>query len=82
MGAALAELEPRCHVGKRCTQAGQVGVVGHIEIADDADITGTAVVSHSVLQAGTFSSGTSLEAYSSWLKSAACMCDARIWRGA
>jgi UDP-3-O-[3-hydroxymyristoyl] glucosamine N-acyltransferase len=47
MGAALAELEPRCHVGKRCTQAGQVDVVGLIEIADDDHITGAAVVSHS-----------------------------------
>lgn len=71
--AACVGIAGSTHVGKRCTLAGQVGVVGHIEITDDVHITGAAVVSHTIREPGTYSSGTPLEAYSSWLKNAVRM---------
>lgn len=71
--AACVGIAGSTRVGKRCTLAGQVGVVGHIEIADDVHITGATVVSHTIREAGTYSSGTPIEAYSSWLKNAARM---------
>ena len=71
--AACVGIAGSTRVGKRCTLAGQVGVVGHIEITDDVHITGAAVVSHTIREPGTYSSGTPLEAYSSWLKNAVRM---------
>lgn len=71
--AACVGIAGSTRVGKRCTLAGQVGVVGHIEIADDVHVTGATVVSHTIRQAGTYSSGTPLESYSSWLKNAVRM---------
>ncbi len=71
--AACVGIAGSTHIGKRCTLAGQVGVVGHIEITDDVHITGAAVVSHTIREPGTYSSGTPLEAYSSWLKNAVRM---------
>ncbi len=71
--AACVGIAGSTRVGKRCTFAGQVGVVGHIEIADDVHITGAAVVSHTIREPGTYSSGTPLETYQSWLKNAVRM---------
>jgi UDP-3-O-[3-hydroxymyristoyl] glucosamine N-acyltransferase len=71
--AACVGIAGSTRVGRRCTLAGQVGVVGHIEITDDVHITGAAVVSHTIRAPGTYSSGTPLEAYSSWLKNAVRM---------
>ncbi|OGI59160.1 MAG: UDP-3-O-(3-hydroxymyristoyl)glucosamine N-acyltransferase [Candidatus Muproteobacteria bacterium RBG_19FT_COMBO_61_10] len=71
--AACVGIAGSTHIGKRCTLAGQVGVVGHIEITDDVHITGATVVSHTIREPGTYSSGTPLEAYSSWLKNAVRM---------
>lgn len=59
-------------IGKRCTLAGQVGVVGHIEIADDVHVMGAAVVSHSLREAGTYA-GSPIEPYSEWLRNAVRM---------
>jgi len=50
-----------------------IGIVGHIEITDDVHVTGAAVVSHTIREPGTYSSGTPLESYSSWLKNAVRM---------
>jgi UDP-3-O-[3-hydroxymyristoyl] glucosamine N-acyltransferase len=71
--AACVGIAGSTRIGKRCTLAGQVGVVGHIEITDDVHITGATVVSHTIREPGTYSSGTPLESYSSWLKNAVRM---------
>jgi UDP-3-O-[3-hydroxymyristoyl] glucosamine N-acyltransferase len=70
--AACVGIAGSTRVGKRCTLAGQVGVVGHIEIADDVHVMGAAVVSHSIREAGTYA-GSPLEPYASWLKNAVRM---------
>lgn len=71
--AACVGIAGSTRIGQRCTIAGQVGIVGHIEIADDVHITGATVVSHSIRQAGIYSSGSPLEPYQSWLKNAVRM---------
>lgn len=71
--AACVGIAGSTRIGQRCTIAGQVGIVGHIEITDDVHITGATVVSRSIRQAGTYSSGSPLEPYQSWLKNAVRM---------
>lgn len=71
--AACVGIAGSTRIGRRCTIAGQVGIVGHIEIADDVTITGATVVTHSIRTAGTYSSGSPLEPYQSWLKNAVRM---------
>jgi len=44
-------------IGKRCMIGGAVGFAGHLTIADDVVITGYSLVSASIKQAGSYSSG-------------------------
>ena len=58
-------------IGERCTIAGAVGIVGHIEIANDVHIQARAMVSHSIKEAGSYSSGTPVSTTREWRKNAA-----------
>ena len=58
-------------IGKHCAMGGQVGIAGHIEIADHVTITGRTMVTHSITEAGTYSSGTPVDANLRWRKNAA-----------
>ncbi|HMK87813.1 MAG TPA: UDP-3-O-(3-hydroxymyristoyl)glucosamine N-acyltransferase [Steroidobacteraceae bacterium] len=44
-------------IGKRCMVGGMVGFAGHLTIADDVVITGCSLVSASIREAGSYSSG-------------------------
>jgi UDP-3-O-[3-hydroxymyristoyl] glucosamine N-acyltransferase len=44
-------------IGRRCMIGGMVGFAGHLTIADDVVVTGCSLVSASIKQAGTYSSG-------------------------
>ncbi len=44
-------------LGKRCMVGGMVGLAGHLTIADDVVITGCSLVSASIKEAGSYSSG-------------------------
>jgi UDP-3-O-[3-hydroxymyristoyl] glucosamine N-acyltransferase len=44
-------------IGKRCMIGGGVGIAGHLSIADDVVVTGCSLVSASIKQAGSYSSG-------------------------
>lgn len=44
-------------IGKRCMIGGMVGFAGHLTIADDVVITGYSLVSASIREAGSYSSG-------------------------
>jgi UDP-3-O-[3-hydroxymyristoyl] glucosamine N-acyltransferase len=44
-------------LGKRCMVGGMVGFAGHLTIADDVVITGCSLVSASIKEAGSYSSG-------------------------
>ncbi len=44
-------------LGKRCMIGGMVGFAGHLTVADDVIVTGCSLVSHSIHEAGSYSSG-------------------------
>ena len=44
-------------IGRNCTIAGGAGLVGHIEIADRTHISGMTMVSKSITEPGSYSSG-------------------------
>lgn len=58
-------------IGANCTIAGAVGIVGHIEIVDNVHITARAMVSRSIQEAGSYSSGTPIGPTKEWRKNAA-----------
>lgn len=57
-------------IGKRCTLAGGVGVVGHISICDDVHVTGMTMVTRSITQPGSYSSGTPMSDTKTWKRNA------------
>jgi UDP-3-O-[3-hydroxymyristoyl] glucosamine N-acyltransferase len=44
-------------IGRRCMIGGAVGIAGHLTIADDVVVTGCSLVSASIKEAGSYSSG-------------------------
>jgi UDP-3-O-[3-hydroxymyristoyl] glucosamine N-acyltransferase len=57
-------------IGKHCTIAGACGIVGHLTLADNVHITAMSLVTHSIEQSGTYSSGTGLQQNSQWRRNA------------
>jgi UDP-3-O-[3-hydroxymyristoyl] glucosamine N-acyltransferase len=55
--AACTGISGSTVIGKRCMIGGMVGFAGHLTIADDVHVTGCSLVSASIKQAGTYSSG-------------------------
>ena len=55
--AACTGISGSTVIGERCMIGGMVGFAGHLSIANDVTITGYSLVSASIKQAGTFSSG-------------------------
>jgi len=55
--AACTGISGSTVIGKRCMIGGMVGFAGHLNIADDVEITGCSLVSASIRQAGSYSSG-------------------------
>jgi len=58
-------------IGKRCTIAGAVGIVGHLTIVDDVHITAMTLVTKSINESGSYSSGVPMNKTSLWRKNAA-----------
>lgn len=58
-------------VGENCTLAGGVGLTGHITLADNVHITSMSMVTRSLNEPGSYSSGTPLSATVEWRRSAA-----------
>jgi UDP-3-O-[3-hydroxymyristoyl] glucosamine N-acyltransferase len=57
-------------IGANCTLAGGVGVVGHVEICDNVHVTGMTMVTRSITQPGSYSSGTPMAITRDWKRSA------------
>lgn len=57
-------------IGARCTIAGAVGITGHLSIADDVHITAMSLVTRSITEAGSYSSGTVVSDTRLWRKNA------------
>ncbi len=58
-------------IGKRCQIGGAVGIVGHLEIADDVYITAMSLVTGNIRRPGLYSSGTPLADNKKWRRNAA-----------
>lgn len=58
-------------IGANCTISGAVAIVGHITLADKVHITARSLVSASISEAGSYSSGTPLAQTKDWRKNAA-----------
>lgn len=68
--AACTGISGSTRIGKRCTIAGGVGFVGHLEIADDVHITGMSLVARSIPEPGVYS-GYPAEPNDQWRKNTA-----------
>jgi UDP-3-O-[3-hydroxymyristoyl] glucosamine N-acyltransferase len=55
--AACTGISGSTTIGQRCLIGGMVGFAGHLNIADDVMITGCSLVSASIREAGSYSSG-------------------------
>lgn len=58
-------------IGDNCTIAGAVAIAGHLTLADKVIITGMSMVSSSITEAGSYSSGVPLSPTKEWRKNAA-----------
>lgn len=58
-------------IGAGCTIAGAVAIAGHLTLADKVHITGRSLVSASISESGSYSSGTPLAPTKDWRKNAA-----------
>lgn len=58
-------------IGANCTIAGAVGIVGHLNIVDGVHVTAMTLVTHSIDQPGSYSSGTPMSQTREWRKNAA-----------
>lgn len=58
-------------IGNCCTLAGGVGVAGHLSIVDGSHVTALTLVTKSITEPGSYSSGTAMSKTSEWRKSAA-----------
>jgi UDP-3-O-[3-hydroxymyristoyl] glucosamine N-acyltransferase len=57
--------------GRYCLIGGGAGFVGHIEIADKVMVTAMSLVTHSLIEAGEYSSGTPIQPNRDWRRNAA-----------
>lgn len=58
-------------IGRYCLIGGAAGIVGHIEICDKVRINAFSLVTHSITEAGEYTSGTPLQESREWRKNAA-----------
>jgi UDP-3-O-[3-hydroxymyristoyl] glucosamine N-acyltransferase len=68
--AACTGIAGSTEIGQHCTIAGAVGIVGHLRIADRVHITAKSLVTGSINEPGSYSSGTALTKTAAWRKSA------------
>jgi UDP-3-O-[3-hydroxymyristoyl] glucosamine N-acyltransferase len=68
--AAGCQIAGSAIIGKQCTFAGNVGVVGHITITDHVHVTARGMITKSILESGSYSSGTGMMETGVWRKNA------------
>lgn len=69
--AAQTGIAGSTSIGEYCTIAGAVGIVGHLTITDKVHITAMSLVTGSITEPGSYSSGTALGPTKEWRKNAA-----------
>ena len=68
--AGCSAVAGSARIGRYCLIGGGAGVVGHLEIADKVTITAMSLVTHSIREAGEYSSGTPLMNNRDWRRAA------------
>ncbi len=68
--AGCAAVAGSTKIGRRCTIGGGACITGHIEVVDDVHISGMAMVTKSLAEAGIYSSGTGVTPYKLWKRNA------------
>jgi len=68
--AACSAVAGSAVIGKHCTIAGGVGIVGHVTVADSSHVTARTLVTKSIEEAGSYSSGTPFSDSRSWRRNA------------
>ena len=58
-------------IGRRCTFGGGAGVLGHLNIADDVNVSAFTLVTKSIAQPGTYTGAMPLEPHRDWMRNAA-----------
>ncbi|OOG45751.1 UDP-3-O-(3-hydroxymyristoyl)glucosamine N-acyltransferase [Rhodanobacter sp. C01] len=69
--AGCAAVAGSARIGRYCMIGGNAGVLGHLELADRVTITAKSLVTHSIREAGEYSSGVPLQENRQWRKNAA-----------
>jgi UDP-3-O-[3-hydroxymyristoyl] glucosamine N-acyltransferase len=68
--AAHTAIAGSTQIGANCTIAGAVAIAGHLTLADGVHISGMSMVSSSIMEAGSYSSGVPLAPTKVWRKNA------------
>ncbi|WP_288130355.1 UDP-3-O-(3-hydroxymyristoyl)glucosamine N-acyltransferase [Microbulbifer sp.] len=68
--AACSAVAGSATIGKHCTIAGGVGIVGHVSVADFSHVTARTLVTKSIEESGSYSSGTPFSDSRSWRRNA------------
>ena len=58
-------------IGRYCLIGGSAGILGHLSIADRVTVTAMSLVTHSIREAGDYSSGTPIQPNRQWRRNAA-----------
>ncbi|RBP81895.1 UDP-3-O-(3-hydroxymyristoyl)glucosamine N-acyltransferase [Marinomonas rhizomae] len=69
--AACTAIAGSTKIGSFCTISGGVCIAGHLTIADSVHITGMSMISNSVAEAGSYSSGMGMEPTGKWRRTVA-----------
>jgi UDP-3-O-[3-hydroxymyristoyl] glucosamine N-acyltransferase len=69
--AGCAAVAGSAKIGRYCMIGGNAGVLGHLEVADRVTITAKSLVTHSIREAGEYSSGVPLQENRLWRRNAA-----------
>lgn len=68
--AAMTGIAGSTHIGVNCIIGGAVGIAGHLHITDNVTLTGMTMVTGSIKEAGSYSSGTIAMPSNDWRRAA------------
>jgi UDP-3-O-[3-hydroxymyristoyl] glucosamine N-acyltransferase len=69
--AGCSAIAGSTRIGRNCLIGGGAGIIGHLTIADRVTITAMSLVTHSIREAGEYSSGTPIQESRLWRRNAA-----------
>ncbi len=69
--AGCCKIAGSTKIGANCTLSGGVGVAGHLTLVEGVHVTAMSLVTKSISEPGSYSSGTAMSKTSEWRKSAA-----------